>query len=130
MQVTVGQPISNNNPREQFVVYGKAVHGDDDKYEDLVVGEFDKDFQYTSPGRSYSGTHGATPMEALIRLLKVMEGLETDDDAYSKLPGFEELIAEYWVTDVTNDEYDAFCEGWYVRWFDENGIEHEVDVKL
>ncbi|MDF2534010.1 MAG: hypothetical protein K0R18_167 [Bacillales bacterium] len=113
----IGKVIPTEQIKNVYEIKVNIMHGDADHYEDLTF-------------------HLETEDEVnqYIDLLDRMEaeyphGRGGGDD-YDHLDGFNELLGDDWPGDVTSDSmYQASMDGYVVTYYDENGVEYEVEVQ-
>lgn len=117
MQITIGAPLTDKNPRNAYVLYVNLMHGDADAYSTIKFGPYvaDDDFEVTD-------------LEARIKVLKKMDGV--DSDTFKDWDDFRKLLSGEWPSDTTCDDYLASYEDHYVRFFDKNGVEFQTKVTL
>ena len=121
----IGKAINKKNPKSKYRVYVKFMHGDADAYSTEMIAEF-KDDQTNKDG---------TLTECFELLLRIQK--EQPEPSYVNFeellltdPGYEQFMLDQWVRDSTSNYGDyADFDGFYVRYFDVNGTEFEVNYE-
>ncbi|MNK60485.1 hypothetical protein D3C87_796190 [compost metagenome] len=126
MELVIGEAVARKNPKNAFGVYMEYMHGDADAYDEERIAVFAADTKTDKAGNS---------LDDCIGLMKRIEELNNQcylrdaEDKLLSLPHYEDFI-EYWPGDKTCDgQYPAGFDGWYIRYYDENGHEFEVNVR-
>ena len=125
MQFITGEAIARKNPKNAYGVYMEFMHGDADAYTEERIAVFPADTKTNKVGT----------LEECVNLMKRIEELDSqcylrdNKDRLLTLPKYEDFI-DSWPGDSTCDyQYPASFDGYYIRYYDENGHEYEVTVR-
>ena len=122
MKFTIGKTVPQETIEPGFYLVMDFMHGDADRYETLRVLRVDD----TPQGRQEL-------TEAIELVDRVREAMK-DGGGRSRREGSrllgDDLLGEEWPGDVTADhEFKAACQDYRVRYFDDCGVEYEVDLE-
>jgi hypothetical protein len=122
MLFMIGNPVPAETIEPGFYLVMDFMHGDADKYETLRVLHVDD----TDQGRQEL----EEAIELTIRAQKLMApGGGCDAEAGSEIL-YDTVVGDEWPGDVTADhQFKARCQAYYVRYFDDCGVEYEVDLE-
>jgi hypothetical protein len=136
-KLEIGEPIKpKDNPKNTWRIYAKVMHGDADKYETTK-----KDFLKIRKNDRHAGEKELIyAICLLIKILNLHHNDRRDFDhlseptakecGYNYEPDMEQILCDLVPGDCTCDfQYKTYLESFRVVWFDENGIEHEVNIK-
>ena len=128
MEIVIGEPVTNNNPKNCFRLTINHMHGDADAKTTTT---------HTFKGVSY----GNVSLKTLVAAIELAKTLG-HDFFYSReyrnkalqYAGFSdeiiEQITDFMESDSTNDGNTyAIWEDYTIVFFDENGIKHHVEVR-
>jgi hypothetical protein len=121
LQLTPGKAVVANHPRNAYVLFVELMHGDADDYSTIKFGPF-------APGNTED-------LEATLRIVEATRELNRTDwnnaeSRYPAIPGWEDHIGEEWLKDNEHMDDLAKYESHHIRFFDEQGQEHEVSYVL
>ena len=121
MQFTIGKTVPDEGIEPGLYLVMDFMHGDGDRYETLRVFRVDN----TPQGRQEL----EDAIELTRRAQKLMApGGGRDAEAGSEIL-YDTVVGDEWPGDVTADhQFKARCNAYYVRYFDDCGVEYEVDI--